>query len=68
MDKHYFMPLIFIVYVATRIFGYSNDIMLNAVLLSGKLDSDTQAAKQLNREQYNANRSELKLEFRTIRR
>uniref|UniRef100_A0A0K0E1W1 Uncharacterized protein n=1 Tax=Strongyloides stercoralis TaxID=6248 RepID=A0A0K0E1W1_STRER len=50
------MPFIFIAYVVIRIFGYSNDFMSKAVLLSEKLDSDTLAAKQLNREQYNKNR------------
>uniref|UniRef100_A0AAF5DNJ5 Tc1-like transposase DDE domain-containing protein n=1 Tax=Strongyloides stercoralis TaxID=6248 RepID=A0AAF5DNJ5_STRER len=68
MDRHFLMSFIFIAYVAIRIFAYSNEFMLNAVVLSGKMNSDTQTAKEIIKQQCNANRTELKLDFRTIRR
>uniref|UniRef100_A0AAF5DTL0 Tc1-like transposase DDE domain-containing protein n=1 Tax=Strongyloides stercoralis TaxID=6248 RepID=A0AAF5DTL0_STRER len=68
MDRHFLMSFVFIAYVAIRIFAYSNEFMLNAVVLSGKMNNDTQTAKEIIKQQCNANRTEFKLDFRTIRR
>lgn len=68
MNDYYFKLFIFIVYAIAWIYGHSNALMFKAVFLSEKLNSDSSAAAQINRENYKSNSNNFKLYFTDIKR